>query len=184
MRYRTLTRNSDFSRTYARGKSFVHPCLVLYVNKNRLGRMRVGLTATKKVGNAVKRNRARRVMRAALEAVLPAEVCTARGLDLVLVARGMTTRVKMQRVANALEKLLQKAGVLCSAPAETSAQISATQQTSAETSAQTSAARQTPTQTSAETPTQTSAETPAQTTAQTSAQASAQAPPRKTPPQP
>ncbi|MEG1744392.1 MAG: ribonuclease P protein component, partial [Ruthenibacterium sp.] len=156
MRYRTLTRNSDFSRTYARGKSFVHPCLVLYVNKNRLGRMRVGLTATKKVGNAVKRNRARRVMRAALEAVLPAEVCTARGLDLVLVARGMTTRVKMQRVANALEKLLQKAGVLCSAPAEMPAQTSAQApapppaQTPAQPSAQISATQQTPAQPSAQ----------------------------------
>ncbi|MEG2930747.1 MAG: ribonuclease P protein component [Ruthenibacterium sp.] len=171
MRYRTLTRNSDFSRTYARGKSFVHPCLVLYVNKNRLGRMRVGLTATKKVGNAVKRNRARRVMRAALEAVLPAEVCTARGLDLVLVARGMTTRVKMQRVANALEKLLQKAGVLCSAPAEMPAQTSA---------------QQTPAETPAQAPVETSAQPSAQISAtqQAPAQAPAQLPPRKTPPQP
>ncbi|MEG2652385.1 MAG: ribonuclease P protein component [Ruthenibacterium sp.] len=179
MRYRTLTRNSDFSRTYARGKSFVHPCLVLYVNKNRLGRMRVGLTATKKVGNAVKRNRARRVMRAALEAVLPAEVCTARGLDLVLVARGMTTRVKMQRVANALEKLLQKAGVLCSAPAEMPAQTSA--QAPAETSAQPSAQISATQQTSAQPSAQISA---TQTPAETPAQAPAQLPPRKTPPQP
>ncbi|MEG2037280.1 MAG: ribonuclease P protein component, partial [Ruthenibacterium sp.] len=168
MRYRTLTRNSDFSRTYARGKSFVHPCLVLYVNKNRLGRMRVGLTATKKVGNAVKRNRARRVMRAALEAVLPAEVCTARGLDLVLVARGMTTRVKMQRVANALEKLLQKAGVLCSAPAEMPAQ---------QTPAQPSAARQAPAETTVEiSAAQTSAQAPAQALTETTVQTSAQAP--------
>ena len=66
MRYKTLTRNNEFSRAYARGKSFVHPHLVLYVNKNRKGTTRVGLTATKKIGKAVTRNRARRVMRAAL----------------------------------------------------------------------------------------------------------------------
>ncbi len=36
MRYRTLTKNKEFSRIYARGKSYVHPNLVLYVAKNRL----------------------------------------------------------------------------------------------------------------------------------------------------
>ena len=62
MRYRTLTKNKEFSRIYARGKSYVHPNLVLYVAKNRLGYTRIGLTATKKVGHAVQRNRARRIM--------------------------------------------------------------------------------------------------------------------------
>ena len=52
MRYRTLTKNKEFSRIYARGKSYVHPNLVLYVAKNRLGYTRIGLTATKKVGRA------------------------------------------------------------------------------------------------------------------------------------
>ena len=36
MRYRTLTKNKEFSRIYARGKSYVHPNLGLYVAKNRL----------------------------------------------------------------------------------------------------------------------------------------------------
>lgn len=48
MRYRTLTKNKEFSRIYARGKSYVHPNLVLYVAKNRLGYTRIGLTATKR----------------------------------------------------------------------------------------------------------------------------------------
>lgn len=52
-------KNKEFSRIYARGKSYVHPNLVLYVAKNRLGYTRIGLTATKKVGHAVQRNRAR-----------------------------------------------------------------------------------------------------------------------------
>ena len=63
MRYHPLTRNNEFARAYTRGKSFVHPHVVLYVNKNRLGRTRVGITASKKIGNAVTRNRARRVLR-------------------------------------------------------------------------------------------------------------------------
>ena len=48
MRYRPITRNKEFARAYARGKAFVHPKLVLYVMKNRLGHTRVGITATKK----------------------------------------------------------------------------------------------------------------------------------------
>ena len=45
MRYRTLTKNKEFSRIYARGKSYVHPNLVLYVAKNRLGYTRIGARA-------------------------------------------------------------------------------------------------------------------------------------------
>ena len=83
MRYRTLTKNKEFSRIYARGKSYVHPNLVLYVAKNRLGYTRIGLTATKKVGHAVQRNRARRIMRAALSEHLSQNIG---GYDIILVA--------------------------------------------------------------------------------------------------
>ena len=63
MRYRPIRRNSEFGRVYARGKSYVNQALVLYVLKTRSKRTRVGLTATKKIGHAVQRNRARRVMK-------------------------------------------------------------------------------------------------------------------------
>lgn len=120
MRYRMLTRNNEFSRAYARGSSFVHPCLVLYVNKNRCGRNRIGLTATKKVGNAVQRNRSRRVLRAALDAVLPPDFCTRatarnQGVDLVLVARGATPKKKSYEIAAALARLCKQAGIACRA---------------------------------------------------------------------
>lgn len=118
MRYRMLTRNNEFSRAYARGACFVHPCLVLYVNKNRCGRVRIGLTATKKVGNAVKRNRARRVMRVALGSVLPQQYLTGwtakgKGVDLVLVARGVTAKKKSHEIAAVLAKLCKQAGLAC-----------------------------------------------------------------------
>ena len=60
MRYRPIRRNSEFGRVYARGKSYVNPGLVMYVLKTRSKKTRVGLTATKKIGHAVQRNRARR----------------------------------------------------------------------------------------------------------------------------
>ena len=104
MRYRPITKNKEFCRAYARGKAFVHPKLVLYVNKNRLGR-----TPTKKIGGAVQRNRARRVMRAALYQTLPYDVG---GYDLVFVARGQTVRCKSGEVAAAAAQLLKKAGLV------------------------------------------------------------------------
>lgn len=109
MRYRTLTRNNEFSRVYARGKSFVHPQIVVYVFKNRVGYTRIGLTATKKIGNAVVRNRVRRVMRAALSEVL---VKDAGGIDIVLVARKQTPAINSNKLKITLENLLKKAGVI------------------------------------------------------------------------
>lgn len=109
MRYRPITRNKEFARAYAKGKAFVHPKLVLYVMKNRQGKTRVGITATKKIGNAVQRNRARRVIRAALHQILPYDVG---GLDLVFVARGQTPRCKSGDVKNAAELLLKDAGLI------------------------------------------------------------------------
>ena len=107
MRYCPITRNCEFARAYARGKAYVHPYVVLYVNKNRVGHTRVGLTASKKVGNAVTRNRARRVMRAALSEVLRGDVGR---YDIVLVARGITPKLKSTKLVPVLKKLLCDAG--------------------------------------------------------------------------
>ena len=84
MRYRPIRRNGEFGRVYARGKSYVNQALVLYVLKTRSKRTRVGLTATKKIGHAVQRNRARRVMKAAIDEHLDYNIG---GYDLVFVAK-------------------------------------------------------------------------------------------------
>ena len=78
-----IRRNGEFGRVYARGKSYVNQALVLYVLKTRSKRTRVGLTATKKIGHAVQRNRARRVMKAAIDEHLDYNIG---GYDLVFVA--------------------------------------------------------------------------------------------------
>ena len=108
MRYCPITRNCEFARAYARGKSYVHPYVVLYVNKNRAGCTRVGLTASKKVGNAVTRNRARRVMRAALSEVLRGDVGR---YDIVLVPIGPSIKLKSTKLVPVLKKLFKDAGL-------------------------------------------------------------------------
>lgn len=109
MRFTVLKKNNEFTRAYTRGKSYVHPLVVVYVNKNRFGITRIGITASKKIGNAVVRNRARRVLRAAIYATLPQN---AGGYDFVFVARGQTARCKSWQAAAAIKKLLTTAGVL------------------------------------------------------------------------
>lgn len=109
MRYNVLTRNNDFVRAYTRGKAYVNSQAVLYVNKNRAGKTRVGIVSSKKIGNAVTRNRARRVLRAALWQIMPKEIG---GYDIVVVARGQTAKCKSWQVAKALKKLFNNAGLL------------------------------------------------------------------------
>ena len=104
-----LCRNNDFRRLYARGKSFVSPVVVVYTLKNRTGQVRVGITTSKKIGNAVQRNRSRRVIREAYRG-LASRVRP--GVDLVFVALGKTPYVKSTDVARHMERQLQAAGVL------------------------------------------------------------------------
>lgn len=105
----TLKENKDFRRLYYRGKSIASPCLVTYVMKNRSGRVRIGITSGKKIGKAVQRNRARRVIRAAFSEL---EGRITAGCDIVFVARTKTTEVKMQCVLADMEKQLISLGVI------------------------------------------------------------------------
>ena len=104
----TLNQNKDFKRAYYRGASCSTPTVVVYALKNRRGQRRLGLTATKKVGKAVQRNRARRVMRAALSEHLAADVG---GYDIILVARAQTPKLKSTQVSRTLAKLMRAAGL-------------------------------------------------------------------------
>lgn len=105
----SLCRNNDFRRAYSKGKSYVSPVVVTYVRKNRLNVTRVGITTSKKIGNAVLRSRSRRVIREAYRQLF-SRVKT--GYDLVFVARGRTPNTKSTEVCKQLEKQLSAAGVL------------------------------------------------------------------------
>lgn len=82
---------------------------VSYILPNRLGYVRLGLTTSKKIGNAVARNRARRVLRAAYREVAPK---ITGGFDIVLVARTKTTFIKSTALTPILTTQLSKLGAL------------------------------------------------------------------------
>lgn len=105
----SICRNNDFRKIYARGKSYVTPLIVVYVLKNRSKNVRVGITTSKKVGNAVTRSRCRRVIREAYRELSPR---VKKGYDLVFVARGRTPHVKSTDIRRHMEKQLLAAGIL------------------------------------------------------------------------
>ena len=111
-----LKKNSDFRRVYSRGVSFVNPALVTYVLKNRAGncrleKSRLGITTSKKIGNAVKRNRSRRVILAAFRAV-SADIINTDGCSIVFVARGKTASLKSTDIEVIMRQHLTKAGLI------------------------------------------------------------------------
>ncbi len=107
MRYNTLTRNNEFIRVYRRGKSANHRHLVVYAFKKKYGGVRIGITASKKVGNAVTRNRARRVIRHALHGI---DLHGIGHYDIVVVAKHSTPYLKSYDVEKIIRKQLVKLG--------------------------------------------------------------------------
>ena len=63
----TLTLNKEFRHAYYQGKSRATPYFICYMVRGQSGQIRYGITTSKKIGNAVKRNHARRLIRAAVE---------------------------------------------------------------------------------------------------------------------
>jgi ribonuclease P protein component len=104
-----LTRSTDFKRVRRSGKSYAHPLVVLYALKSDTPGVHVGVSAGLAVGNAVKRNRAKRLLRAAMNELLPH---TASGSDLLLIARSSLPESDLQQTRAALSNLLKRAGLL------------------------------------------------------------------------
>jgi len=101
-----LRTQAEFERVRREGHSWSHRLLVLVACRNELQLTRVGMMASRSVGGAVERNRARRLMREAWR-IYAAHIVP--GWDALLIARAAITQVKMQEVAAALELLLRQA---------------------------------------------------------------------------
>lgn len=105
----TIKENRDFGRLYRRGKSYVSPVLVTYILKNKNNNLRYGITTGKKIGNAVKRSRSRRIIRAAFRSV---SKDLASGYDIIFVARSKTPFVKSTDIEKSMTEHFIKAGLL------------------------------------------------------------------------
>ena len=105
----TVKENYEFRRIYRKGKTAVSPYLVLYCQKNRQGKTRLGVTVSTKLGKAVIRNRVRRRLREIWR--LHRDVLQP-GWDIILVARGRAVRSSYQKLDRAYLRALQETGLL------------------------------------------------------------------------
>lgn len=113
-----LKRRREFLHVARTGRKWAAPGLVLQaLNRRAPGTIsdddrteendiRVGFTVTRKVGNAVVRNRARRRLRAAAETVIPSHA--APGHDFVVIGRAGTIRRPFSDLVGDLEMALRK----------------------------------------------------------------------------
>jgi ribonuclease P protein component len=104
-----LRRPADFRRVWSDGRSWAHPLFILWGMPNTLGITRVGITASRKVGNAVTRNRARRLLRESARHLYRE---TTTGWDIVLVARSALPGALQPQVESVLRSMLNRAGLL------------------------------------------------------------------------
>ena len=104
-----LRRKTDFQGIYKRGKSVGDRYVVLFYRKNHLPYSRMAFLASKKVGNSVSRNRARRLMK---ESYRLTDKKIPEGYDVIFIARNTIAGAKCADVKKSLESAIRRTGVL------------------------------------------------------------------------
>ncbi|MSQ61971.1 MAG: ribonuclease P protein component [Dehalococcoidia bacterium] len=102
-----LRRRSDFAAAYEGGRAYTSRLLVLRARPNSMSTTRFGFAVGKRLGNAVRRNRIRRRLRA-----IAGELKTQAGWDIVLIARAPTVDAEFASIRAAATTLVQQAGLL------------------------------------------------------------------------
>ena len=105
-----LAKREDFNRVYRRGKSAANLQFVLYfLPQKEPGPFRLGVSVSKKLGNAVMRNSIRRkmkeIVRLGREDVLP-------GIDIVIIARKPAAEMNYDNMKKSLYHVMKRSGVL------------------------------------------------------------------------
>ncbi|ETP66975.1 ribonuclease P [Planococcus glaciei] len=104
-----IKKNTEFQRIFKKGKSFANRQFIVYVLKNDQPEFRVGLSVSKKVGNAVTRNRIKRYIR---QTFLELKDDVLANADYVIIARQQAANLDFHESKKSLEHVLKIARAL------------------------------------------------------------------------
>jgi ribonuclease P protein component len=109
MRVQRLTRRVDFERVRGEGQTRGTSLFVVVAARRGGGPPRVGVAAGKRVGGAVQRNRAKRLLR---EGIRPLVASIAPGWDILLMARDAVLEASLTQITATLDQVLRKLTVI------------------------------------------------------------------------
>lgn len=109
LRKKKLRNQRDFNKAYKKGNSRVSRYMVIIYKKNGLSYSRIAYVASKKVGNSVRRNRARRLMRESYR-LLGKEIKD--GYDVIFIARNSINDHKCDEVKKSMYGVLMSLELL------------------------------------------------------------------------
>jgi ribonuclease P protein component len=103
-----IRKNTEFVATM-KGKRLSTDGLSLFYRKNDTGNFRIGISVSKKLANAVKRNRLRRQIRSCITKALGR---IAAGYDLVFMARQGLADREFDQILKAVTQVLQRSAII------------------------------------------------------------------------
>lgn len=105
-----IKKNEEFQQVFQKGESFANRQFVIYMlNKKEQDYFRIGLSVSKKIGNAVMRNQIKRYIR---QAFLELDEQVAKERDYVIIARKPAAQMDYSEVKSSLIHVLKRGKAL------------------------------------------------------------------------
>jgi ribonuclease P protein component len=108
-----LTRSQDFNQAKRDGKTFSNKLFKVNLCPNGISALRFGIITGKSIGNAVTRNRCKRLMRASIQSI-----CNSlhSGWDVIIIVRPSAAQADYLATQAGLSELLRRAGLFNEIP--------------------------------------------------------------------
>ncbi|MBN1552303.1 ribonuclease P protein component, partial [bacterium] len=107
--FEKLRNHQEFREVYGKGRKLSGPLCTVHFLQNNLHIMRYGLTVTRYIGKAVKRNRIRRILREVMRSMAHS---LKPGYDIVIVAKHQILKASFQDIHYQLGDLFSKANLI------------------------------------------------------------------------